>query len=119
MLKSISAACCATAVLASPALAGPYLNIENNAGWDKNGKNSGHGTDIHVGIEGTTGDLGWYVQGGPYLSNPAAGSNSTDFSAKTGFSVAATESVSIYGEISGLFADEASYGSKAGLKWAF
>ena len=53
------------------------------------------------------------------FSNPAAGSNSTDLSAKTGFSVAATESLSVYGELSGVFADDASYGSKAGLKWNF
>jgi len=48
---------------------------------------------------------------------PAA--HSTDLSAKTGFSVAATESLSVYGELSGVFADDASYGSKAGLKWNF
>lgn len=121
MLKAIKAfsVACISCLIASPVLAGPYLNIENNAGWDKKGKGTGHGTDIHVGIEGTTGALGWYLQGGPYLSNPATGSNSTDLSAKTGFSVAATESLSIYGELSGVFADDASYGSKAGLKWNF
>ena len=50
--------------------------------------------------------LGWYIQGGPYLSNPATGDNSIDLSAKTGFSVAATESLSVYGELSGVFADD-------------
>ena len=121
MLKAIKAfsVACISCLIASPVLAGPYLNIENNAGWDKKGKGTGHGTDIHVGIEGTTGALGWNLQGGPYLSNPATGSNSTDLSAKTGFSVAATESLSVYGELSGVFADDASYGSKAGLKWNF
>ncbi len=40
MLKAIKAfsVACISCLIASPVLAGPYLNIENNAGWDKKGK---------------------------------------------------------------------------------
>jgi hypothetical protein len=39
--------------------------------------------------------------------------------AKTGGSIAATESLGVYGEISFVNGDTNSYGTKAGLKYAF
>ena len=48
------------AALASPALAGPFLNVENNAGYQD--EFLGSVTDLHVGYEGGDGIYGFYLQ---------------------------------------------------------
>ena len=45
----------AAALMAAPAIAGPYVNVETNAGWSGN-TYSGQGTDVHVGFENDLGD---------------------------------------------------------------
>lgn len=124
MLKPILAAC-ATLATGSAAVAGPYVNIESNAGFLGSDYQAAT-TELHVGYEGTTGAFNWYVQGGPsVLSLDSNGgesdeNNQVEMSGKIGASVAASEQLSIYGELSGLTGElENSYGLKAGAKFVF
>jgi hypothetical protein len=105
MIKSAFAALAAAPLFAGAAFAGPYVNVEANSGFTGSDY-TGTTTDFHVGYEGTEGVLGYYVQAGPSLVST---------------SVAATDALSVYGEISFLTADGADtgYGTKAGVKWAF
>ena len=103
---------------AAPAVAGPYVNIENNAGF-VGSDFQGHTTDFHVGIEGDGDVGGWYIQGGPSVTSPDGGEADTILTGKLGGSVKASEKVSVYGELSAAFDDVNSYGTKAGVKYKF
>ncbi len=119
-MKSIIALGTLATMVATPAMAGPYVNTEINSGW--NGSDYGGSvTDLHIGYEGNVDRLGYYLQAGPSIVSPDGGDSDTEFSGKAGGSFQATEAVSVYGEISFLTtdADENNYGTKAGLKWAF
>ena len=107
-------------VSASSAVAGPYVNIENNAGWAGNDY-TGAVTDFHVGYEGPIAESGgYYIQGGPALVQPDGSESETEFSAKVGANVGLTESLGAYGEVSGITADDdVNYGTKIGLKYNF
>ena len=121
MIKSVFAAVAAAPLFAGAALAGPYVNIEANSGFTGSDY-TGTTTDFHVGYEGTEGVLGYYIQGGPSLKTPDGGNAETVFSAKAGGSVAATDALSVYGEISMATAKgdvKNGYGAKAGVKWSF
>ena len=108
----------AAAALASPASAGTYANVENNAGY-QNGF-QGSNTDIHIGYEGGDGVYGFYLQGGPALVSPSGGDVDMELSGKIGGSVQASPNVSIYGELSFITAeDDPSVGTKLGAKWSF
>ena len=116
-----AAACVAMlGVSASPAVAGPYVNIENNAGWAGNDY-TGAVTDFHVGYEGPIGEgASYYIQGGPALVQADGEESETEFSAKAGLGVSLTESLGAYGEISGITSDDdVNYGTKIGLKYNF
>ena len=65
MIKSVFAAAAALSMSAGAAVAGPYVNVEANAGWTGDDY-TGATTDIHVGYEGALGESGasYYVQGG-------------------------------------------------------
>ncbi len=102
------------ALSATPALAGPYVNIEANSGFTGSDYN-GTVIDNHIGYEGSN----WYIQGGPSVVSPDGGAAETKFSAKTGGSIAATENLGVYGEISFVNGTTNSYGTKAGLKYSF
>ena len=106
----------------SAALAGPYANVENNAGF--NGADGldyvGNVTDVHLGVEGVQGDASWYFQAGPAIVAPDACDMTVELSGKLGGAVAVSEKFSLYGEISGMSAEELEYvnmGLKAGLKY--
>jgi len=104
---------------ASGAIAGPYANVEANSGF-VGSDYSGTVTDVHVGYEGALGSsAGYYVQAGPAIVSPDGGDVETELSGKTGLSVAATENVDIYGEISFITGDDNSYGTKVGVKYTF
>ncbi len=103
---------------AAPAVAGPYVNVEANSGF-AGSDYSGTSTDLHVGFEGGEGILGYYIQGGPTVFSPDGGEADTKFTAKAGGSVAATEKLGVYGEISFAADSVNSYGTKAGLKYKF
>jgi len=113
----------AAAALASPVLAGPYINAESNSGWTGTQYN-GAVTDLHVGYEGELGDAAsWYVQGGGSYVAPNGGDSDTVPSGKAGISVAATDSLNLYGEVSFLGSGDddidRSYGGKLGVKYSF
>ena len=120
MLKTLiaSGAAVSAAVLASPATAGTYVNIENNASY-QDGYN-GSVTDLHVGYEGGDATYGFYIQGGPAIVSPDGGDSDMELSGKIGGSVQATDNFGVYGEISFITAeDEPSIGTKIGAKWSF
>jgi len=129
MLKTLiaSGVAVSAAVLGSPAIAGPYINVENNAGFaGGDGLDmdfTGSVTDFHVGIEG--GDkASWYMQAGPALISPDGGDADVEFSGKIGGSVvvSADEKLSVYGEISFITVDDfdaANVGTKIGAKYNF
>ena len=118
MIKSVLAAAAAAPLFAGAAFAGPYVNIEANSGF-AGSDYTGTTTDFHVGYEGTAGAAGYYIQGGPSVISPDGGAAETKFSAKAGGSIAATEQLGVYGEISFVNGTTNSYGTKAGVKYSF
>ena len=119
-MKDIALALAATTFASAPAMAGVYVNAESNASYTGNDYTS-RTTDLHVGYEGNVGQLGYYVQGGPALTNGDGVDGNTDFSGKLGGSVAASEKLDVYGEISFLTDETAdtAYGTKIGAKFKF
>jgi hypothetical protein len=106
------------AALGTPAVAGPYVNVENNAGFSGSNFN-GHATDFHLGYESNTSFGSYYVQGGPTIFAPDGGEEETLLTGKVGGSIQATERVSIYGELSAAFDEINNYGTKVGVKYNF
>ena len=102
----------------SAALAGPYANVENNAGYQDG--YLGSTTDMHIGYEGGDGTYGYYLQGGPAVVSPDGGDAEIELSGKIGGSVQATENFGVYGEVSFITTDsEPVIGTKIGAKWNF
>ena len=119
-MKSFIALGTLATMVATPAMAGPYVNTEINSGW--NGSDYGSSqTDLHVGYEGSAQQLSYYLQGGPAIVSVDGEDANTELSGKAGASFQATDALSVYGEISFVTtdADENNYGTKAGLKWTF
>jgi hypothetical protein len=123
MIKSVFAATAALGLSAGAAVAGPYVNVETNAGWT--GSNyTGATTDFHVGYEGALGDsASYYVQGGASLLTPDGGSDDTVPSGKAGLGLALTDALSAYGEVSFVGSGDSDvdrgYGGKLGVKYNF
>ena len=119
-MKKIALALAATAFASTPAMAGVYINAESNASYTGNDYTS-RTTDLHLGYEGTAGQLGYYIQGGPALQAADGVDGSTDFSGKGGVSIAATEKLDVYGEVSFVTDDttDTAYGTKIGAKFKF
>ena len=128
-IKSTIAALAASPfLLAGAAFAGPYVNVESNLAYP-DGSYSGATSDLHVGYEGSTteGKIAYYVQGGPSLVHTdSTDDTETELSGKIGASIAATEDLAFYGEISGISAGEDSagdnivnWGGKVGAKFVF
>jgi|TARA_B000000557_G_C20779755_1_gene445934 hypothetical protein len=120
-MKTIAlAALAVTSALATPAMAGVYVNAESNASYTGNNYTS-RTTDLHIGYEGEVGQLGYYVQGGPAFTGADDADGETNFSGKLGGSVAASEKLDIYGEVSFLTDEVAdtAYGTKIGAKFKF
>ena len=106
------------AALGTPAVAGPYVNVENNAGFT--GSNfGGHVTDFHIGYESATDFGAYYVQAGPSIFAPDGGEEETKLTGKVGGSIQATDRVSVYGELSAAFDSVNNYGTKVGVKYNF
>ena len=125
MIKSFIAAAAAAPLFAGAAVAGPYVNVETNAGWTGDDY-TGATTDVHVGYEGALGDTGasYYVQGGPALVSVDGEELETRFSGKAGIGVPVTESLGLYGELSFITAedevfDDLGVGGKLGVKYNF
>ena len=100
MFKSTLAAVAASATLFSgAAIAGPYVNVETNSGFD-GGEYGSTLLETHIGYESSISDnADWYIQGGPANEIGTADNAPTELSGKIGASVAISESSSIYGEL--------------------
>ena len=119
-MKKLALALAATTFASAPAMAGVYVNAESNASYTGNDYTS-RTTDLHIGYEGEVGSLGYYVQGGPAFTAAEGADGTTDFSGKLGASVAASEKLDVYGEVSFVTDDDAdnAYGTKIGAKYNF
>ena len=123
MIKTAFAAAAALSMSAGAAVAGPYVNVETNAGWT-GADYTGATTDFHVGYEGALGeDASYYVQAGASLVAPDGGTDETVPSGKAGLGVAVTDAVGLYGEVSFIGSGDDSvdrgYAGKLGVKYSF
>ena len=121
MIKSAIALAAAAPLMAAPALAGPYVNIEANAGWTGDDY-TGATTDVHVGYEGEVGAASYYVQAGPAIVAADGVDTETQFSGKAGLGVPVSDALGVYGEVSFLTADDSDdlgVGGKLGVKYNF
>ena len=127
-IKSTIAALAASPFLfAGAAFAGPYVNVEANASYP-DGDYTGATTDVAVGFDGSAseGKIAYYIQGGPaFVHSESADDTETEFSGKAGASLAVSEDLSVYGEISGISNEDAAgediidFGGKIGAKFVF
>ena len=118
---TIAAAAAAVAFAPAAALAGPYVNVEANAGWVGDDYTSTT-TDVHVGYEGEVGAASYYVQAGPAVVAVDGEETDTQFSGKAGLGLPISDALSAYGEVSFLTAedeDDFGLGGKLGLKYNF
>ena len=120
---TIAAAAAAVAFAPAAALAGPYVNVETNAGWTGDDY-TGATTDIHVGYEDALGEsASYYVQVGASVVSPDGAESDTVPSGKAGLGVALTDALGAYGEISFIGSGDADvdrgYGGKLGVKYSF
>ncbi len=121
MFKSVFAATAALSMSAGAALAGPYVNVETNAGWVGDDYTSAT-TDLHVGFEGEAGAASYYIQAGPAIVAVDGEETDTQFSGKAGIGVPVSEAIGVYGELSFLTADDDDdfgLGGKLGVKYNF
>ena len=122
MIKSVFAAAAALSMSAGAAVAGPYVNVETNAGWVGDDY-AGATTDLHVGYEGALGETAsYYIQGGPAIVAPDGEDTETEFSGKVGVGLPVSEALGAYGEVSFITIDgedDLALGGKIGLKYNF
>ena len=95
--------------------AAPYANVEANQSYVDGEVSTA--VDIHVGTEGSFAGGSWYVQGGPVLIDGAT--EEVELSGKAGGSLAVSDELSIYGELSFLTGTDLAVGTKAGVKYVF
>ena len=124
--STIAAVAASPFLLAGAAFAGPYVNVESNLSYP-DGEYNNATTDLHVGYEGSLSESAdFYAQVGPaFTAVDGTDGSETEISGKVGVSVAATDSLGIYGELAGI-TDEASngddeidWGAKIGAKFTF
>ena len=121
MFKSVFAASAALFASAGAALAGPYVNVETNAGWVGDDYTAAT-TDLHVGFEGEAGAASYYIQAGPAIVAVDGEETDTQFSGKAGIGVPVSDALGVYGEMSFLTAedeDDFGVGGKLGVKYNF
>jgi hypothetical protein len=122
MIKSTIAALAAAPLFAGAAMAGPYVNVEANAGLTGSDY-VGTVTEAHVGYEGKLSDtVSGYAQLGPALVTPSGGDADVELSGKIGVNIAATDKLGVYGEywlLTGGEVDNLTSNFKLGLKYAF
>jgi len=124
IMKSIIAIA-ALSALSTPAFAGPYANVENNAGWVGNDF-IGAVTEVHAGYEFEAGeDAIIYVQAGPAFVSIEDEDLSTEVSGKLGIVADVSTNVEVYGEVGFITADQEfdvdtlALATKAGLTYRF
>jgi len=123
--STIAAVAASPFLLAGAAFAGPYVNVESNISYP-DGDYSGATTDLHIGYEGSLSETAdFYVQGGPsFVAVDGTDGSEGELSGKVGVTVAATDSIGVYGELSGVTAeanndDVVNWGAKLGAKFTF
>ena len=121
MIKATLAAVAAAPLFAGAAMAGPYVNVEANSGFTGSDY-TGTTTDAHVGWAGEAGAVSYGAQIGPSFVVTDGGESDTVLSGKAYASVAATERLSLYGEVSfagGVDDADNGYGTKVGATFSF
>ena len=110
----------ATTLVSTPAMAGPYVNVETNANYTGSDYTS-RATDLHIGYENELGSLAYYVQGGKTINAADGVDSESNFSGKLGASVSATDQLGLYGEVSFAQVEDAdnNYATKLGAKYSF
>ena len=123
--STIAAVAASPFLLAGAAFAGPYVNVESNLSYP-DGDYSGATTDLHIGYEGSISEnADFYAQVGPsFVAVDGTDGSEGEISGKLGVSVAATDSLGVYGELSGITAeasneDVVNWGAKLGAKFTF
>ena len=118
-MKTIALALAAS-TFAVPAFAGPYVNVETNANYTGSDYTS-RATDLHIGYENTAGIVDWYAQGGKTINAVDGADSDSNFSGKFGGSIAASEKLGLYGEVSlaAVEDEDNTYGTKLGAKYSF
>ena len=123
MFNPLIAALAASPLIAGSAFAGPYVNLEANASYP-DGEYTTATTDLHFGFEGGSEKVAYYVQGGPgFVHTDSTDDTETEISGKAGVRVAVADGASVYGEISGISAEDATgddivnFGGKLGVKY--
>jgi len=123
--STIAAVAASPFLLAGAAFAGPYVNVESNISYP-DGDYSGATTDLHIGYEGSISEnADFYAQIGPsFVAVDGTDGSEGEISGKLGVSVAATDSLGVYGELSGITAeasneDVVNWGAKLGAKFTF
>jgi outer membrane autotransporter protein len=108
-------------MVAGPAFAGPFVNIEANAGLA--GSNYvGTVTEAHAGYESTSGNFSYYGQLGPALVTPESGDSNVQLSGKIGAGVDVTDKLNVYGEywaLTGGEVENLTSNFKLGVKYNF
>ena len=90
----------------APAIAGPYANVEANAGWTGNDHNATV-TEVHAGYEFEASENATiYVQGGPAFVSVEDEDLETEISGKVGVSIDVTEKTEVYGEVAFITNDQ-------------
>ena len=121
-MKAAIIAAGAASFMAAPAFAGPYVNLETNAGYTGSEYNSAV-TEFHAGFEGPIGEsAGYYVQAGPAIVAVDGEDTTNELSGKAGVGVDVAENVNVYGEVAFITVDgqdDNNYGLKAGVKFSF
>ena len=118
MIKSVFAATAALSMSAGAALAGPYVNVETNAGWVGDDY-SGATTDIHVGMKEKLVLLPTTSKQAPAVVAVDGEETDTQFSGKAGLGIPVSDALSAYGEVSFLTTeddDDFGLGGKAGTQ---
>ena len=118
-MKTIALALAATTLASAPASAGVFVNTELNQGY-VGSEYVARAIDFHVGYEGGTDKVAYYVQGGPTVL-ATDGVDGTEISGKIGTNIKATDKVAFYGEFAGITAGDFDnvYNVKAGAKYSF
>ena len=118
-MKKIALALAAS-IASTPAMAGPYVNVETNADYTGSDYTS-RATDLHIGYENELGSPAYYVQGGKTINAADGVDSESNLSGKLGASVSATDKLGLYGEVSFAQVEDAdnTYGTKLGAKYSF
>ena len=123
--STIAAVAASPFLLAGAAFAGPYVNVESNLSYPDGDYSTGT-TDLHIGYEGSTDKVAYYIQGGPaFVHTDSTDDTETELSGKVGASLAVSEDLSVYGEIAGISGEDSSsddiidWSGKIGAKFVF